>query len=178
MIFIPTSLAGLWRIDLDLRTDVRGFLARTYCEREFAAHGLNIHWPQCNLTHTKKRGFLRGMHYQAEPNPETKLIRCAAGAVFDVLVDIRPGSPTYGRWEGFELTADNHCQLYVPSGFAHGAQCLTDNCELFYMMSEFYDPDLAQGIRWNDPTVGIQWPIVEAVVSERDQNLPLLNPLP
>jgi dTDP-4-dehydrorhamnose 3,5-epimerase len=178
MTFHPTTLSGLYRTELELREDARGFLARTYCDQEFAAHGLNTRWPQCNLTLTRQRGMVRGMHFQADPKPEIKLIRCAAGAIFDVLVDVRRDSPTFGRWEGFELSAANYRQLYVPGGFAHGLQCLTDNCEVFYMMSEFYVPDLARGLRWNDPAVGIRWPIAETQLSERDRNLPLLADLP
>ncbi len=177
MKFSETSLVGLWVIDLELREDERGFLARTFCEKEFSGQGLNTHWPQCNLTLTKKRGMIRGMHFQAEPKPEVKLIRCARGAIFDVLVDVRRGSPTFGKWEGFELSAENHRTLYVPGGFAHGFQCLVDNCEVFYQMSEFYFADLARGIRFNDPQVGIRWPIANPLLSERDKNLPLLAEL-
>jgi dTDP-4-dehydrorhamnose 3,5-epimerase len=114
------------------------------------------------------------MHFQAEPKPEIKLIRCAAGRIFDVLVDVRAGSPTFGKWEGFELSGENRRQLYVPGGFAHGFQCMTDNCEVFYQMSEFYIPELARGLRWDDPAVGIRWPLAEAFVSERDRGLPAL----
>lgn len=178
MKFSRTSLAGLWLIELEPREDERGFLARTFCEKEFAALELNTHWPQCNLTLTKKRGAIRGMHFQAEPKPEIKLIRCAAGRIFDVLVDVRRDSPTFGQWEGFELSAANHRQLYVPGGFAHGFQCLTDNCEVFYQMSEFYFPELARGLRWDDPQVGIRWPLPDATLSERDQKLPSLAALP
>ncbi len=177
MKFSPTKLAGLWLIELELREDERGFLARTYCEQEFTAHGLNTRWPQCNLTLTKQRGMIRGMHFQAEPKPEIKLIRCAAGAIFDVLVDVRSDSPTFGEWQGFELTAQNHRSLYVPGGFAHGFQCLTENCEVFYQMSEFYHSDLARGLRFNDPQVGIAWPIANPTLSERDRHLPLLAEL-
>ena len=177
MKFSQTFLPGVWIIDPELREDERGFLARTYCENEFAAHRLNTYWPQCNLTLTRKRGMLRGLHYQAEPKPEMKLIRCSAGAVFDVVVDIRHQSSTFGKWEAFELTAHNRRLLYVPGGFAHGFQCLTDDCELFYQMSEFYVPELARGLRWNDSQVGIRWPIPEPKLSPRDQALPLLSAL-
>lgn len=177
MKFNPTRLDGLWRLELELREDDRGFLARTYCDQEFGAHGLNTRWPQCNLTQTKQRGMIRGMHFQSEPKPEIKLIRCAAGAIFDVLVDVRRDSRTFGQWEGFELTAGNHRMLYVPGGFAHGFQCLTENCEVFYQMSEFYQPELARGLRWNDPQVGIRWPLANPVLSERDRHLPLLADL-
>ncbi|HEV2392831.1 MAG TPA: dTDP-4-dehydrorhamnose 3,5-epimerase [Verrucomicrobiae bacterium] len=175
MKFFMTTLPSVWRLELELREDDRGFLARTYCENEFSARALNTRWPQTNLTLTKKRGMLRGMHYQADPKPETKLISCTAGAIFDVLVDIRPKSSSFGRWEAFELTAANRSCLYVPGGFAHGFQCLTDDCEVFYMMSDFYFPDMARGLRWNDPQVAIQWPIPNPVVSERDKNLALLE---
>jgi dTDP-4-dehydrorhamnose 3,5-epimerase len=178
MKFSPATLAGLWLIELELREDERGFLARTYCEDEFARHGLNTRWPQCNLTLTKKRGTVRGMHFQADPRPEIKLIRCAAGSIFDVLVDVRRHSPTFGKWEGFELSAENRRQLYLPGGFAHGFQCLADYCEVFYQMSEFYVPELARGLCWNDPAVGIRWPLPDAFVSERDRNLPALEKLP
>ena len=177
MKFSRTTLPGLWLIELELREDERGFLARTYCEQEFAAHDLNTRWPQCNLTLTKRCGMIRGMHFQSEPKPEIKLIRCAAGKIFDVLVDVRHDSPTFGRWEGFELSAQNHRTLYVSGGFAHGFQCLADNCEVFYHMSETYHIELARGLRWNDSTVNIRWPRSESFLSERDRNLPLLADL-
>lgn len=174
MEFHATSLSGVWRIELELREDARGFLARTYCQHEFAARGMNTHWPQCNLTLTRRRGTVRGLHYQADPISEVKLIRCAAGAIWDVLVDVRPGAQTYGKWEAFELTGENRRQLYVPGGFAHGFQCLTDSCEVFYQMSQVYVPDSARGIRWDDPGLAIPWPIPVLELSERDRNLPLL----
>jgi dTDP-4-dehydrorhamnose 3,5-epimerase len=177
MKFLETRLRGLWVIELEPRQDERGFLARTFCEKEFEDHGLNTRWPQCNLTLTKKRGMLRGMHFQAEPKPEIKLVRCSAGAVYDVLVDVRRDSPTFGKWEGFELSAANRRMLYVPGGFAHGFQCLGDDCEMFYQMSEFYFPELARGLRWNDPEAAIKWPISAPLLSERDQNLPFLKDL-
>jgi len=177
MKFSQTTLAGLWLIELELREDERGFLARTFCENEFAAHGLNTRWPQCNLTLTKKRGMVRGMHWQAEPKPEIKLIRCAGGAIHDVIVDVRHDSPTFGKWEAFELSGANRRTLYVPGGFAHGFQCMVDNTEVFYQMSEVYMPELARGLRWNDPGLGIKWPISEAILSERDQKLPLFGSL-
>ena len=174
MKFSPTTLAGVWLIELELREDPRGFLARTYCQEEFAAHGLNTHWPQCNLTGTRRKGMIRGLHFQAEPKPEIKLLRCAAGAIYDVVVDLRPRSATYAQWVAYELSGDNHRQLYVPGGCAHGFQCLTDQCEVFYQMSESYEPALARGIRWNDPALGIPWPVPDPVLSDRDQSLPLL----
>jgi dTDP-4-dehydrorhamnose 3,5-epimerase len=176
--FNKTSLQGLLLVEPGMRQDDRGFLARTYCEREFSEQGLCTRWPQCNLTLTKQRGLVRGMHWQADPKPEIKLIRCAVGAIFDVLVDVRRDSPTFGKWEGFELTAQNRLILYVPGGFAHGFQCLADNCEVYYQMSEFYEADLARGLRWNDPAVGIRWPLSAVGLSDRDRNLPLLSELP
>jgi dTDP-4-dehydrorhamnose 3,5-epimerase len=177
MKFSQTTLPGVWLLDLELREDERGFLARTYCENEFAEHGLNTRWPQCNLTFTKKRGTIRGMHYSADPKPEIKLIRCSAGAIYDVLVDVRRDSPTFGKWEGFELTSQNRRMLYAPSGIAHGFQCQVDNCEVFYHMSEFYHADLARGVRYNDPRIGINWPLPVETVSDRDRNLPQLQDL-
>lgn len=175
MIFQKTSLSGVWLIQLEIREDERGFFARTYCEKDFAERGLNIHWPQSNLTLTRKRGMLRGMHFQAEPHPEVKLLHCAAGAVYDVLVDVRPESPTFGKWEGFSLDSRTRRSLYVPHGIAHGFQCLEDNSEVFYQMSEFYFPELARGIRWDDPDVRIIWPIANPIMSKRDSQLPFLE---
>jgi len=177
MKFSRTALSGLWLIDLEPREDERGFFTRTCCEREFGDRGLNTRWPQCNLSLTKRRGMIRGMHFQADPRPEIKLIRCSAGAIFDVLVDVRRDSPTFGQWEGFELTAQNRRSLYVPGGIAHGFQCLVHHCEVFYQMSEFYFPDLARGIRWSDPQVGINWPVPHPTLSERDEHLPFLAEL-
>lgn len=177
MKFTRTDLPGVWLIDLELHEDERGFLARTYCESEFSQRGLNTHWPQSNLTLTRRKGTIRGMHYQAEPRPEIKLIRCAAGAIYDVLLDVRRDSPAFGKWQGFELSGQNRQMLYVPGGIAHGFQCLADNCEVFYQMSEFYVPELARGIRWDDPQVGIRWHLPEREISERDRNLPLLSSL-
>lgn len=167
----------MWLIELEPRQDERGYLARTYCETEFAAHGLNTRWVQCNTTLTRQRGMLRGMHFQADPRPEIKLIRCIGGTVHDVIVDVRLGSPTFGKWEAFTLGEESQQQLYVPGGFAHGFQCLTDDCRLFYQMSDFYVPELARGIRHDDPTVAIPWPIAGAQVSDRDRGLPPLSAL-
>jgi dTDP-4-dehydrorhamnose 3,5-epimerase len=174
MRFKTTRLPGVFQVELELRGDDRGFLARTYCDHAFAAQGLNTRWPQCNLTLTRPRGTIRGMHFQAEPKPEIKLIRCVGGVIFDVLVDVRPDSPTFGQWQGFELSSANRMALYVPTGIAHGMQCLVENCEVYYHMSESYVPELARGIRWNDPAVGIQWPLPNPTLSERDARLPTL----
>lgn len=175
MQFHSTTLPGVWMIELEPREDERGFLARTYCEEEFGNRGLGVRWPQCNLTLTRRRGMVRGLHYQAAPKSEAKLIRCVAGAVWDVVVDLRPDSSTFGQWESFELTGENHRQLYVPGNFAHGFQCLTDNCQLFYQMSESYVPELARGVRWDDPQLRIPWPVPEPALSARDLQLPLLS---
>jgi dTDP-4-dehydrorhamnose 3,5-epimerase len=172
MKFHSTQLSGVWRIELEPREDERGFLARTYCEVEFAALGLNTRWPQCNLTRTLKRGTIRGLHWQAEPRPEVKLIRCVRGAVWDVVVDVRPASPTLGKWEAFELTGDGRTQLYLPAGVAHGFQTLEDDSELHYQMGDSYVPELARGLRWDDPRVGIPWPLPVAALSPRDRELP------
>lgn len=178
MKFHTTSLEGLWRIELEPREDERGFLARTYCDQEFAAHGLNTCWPQANLTRTRQRGAIRGLHWQAEPRPEVKLIRCVRGEIWDVLVDVRPGSRTWGRWEAFELRGDGRTQLYVPAGFAHGFQCLEDHSEVAYLMGDSYVAELSRGLRWNDPQVGIAWPLPPTVLSPRDAGLPWLQDLP
>lgn len=177
MKIVSTDIEGLFVIESIPVNDERGYFARTYCEKSFADHGLNSHWPQCNLTRTIPQWTIRGMHYQAEPKPEIKLVRCVTGRVLDVLVDVRPDSPTFGKWQAVELTESNHRAMYIPGGIAHGFQCLTDNCRLFYMMSEFYDPDLARGLRWDDPDVGIQWPSRDAMLSKRDRDLPLLREL-
>lgn len=175
--FKPTEIEGLWVVESKPAEDDRGFFARTYCEQLFDEHGLNTFWPQQNLTLTRRKWAIRGMHYQAEPKPEIKLVRCMAGRVLDVLVDVRRNSSTFGRWQAFELSEDNHRAMYVPTGIAHGFQCLTENCQLFYNMSESYIPDLARGLRWDDPDVGIRWPSRDAMLSGRDLNLPFLKEL-
>lgn len=176
MQFQTTSLPGLWLIELDLREDERGFFTRTFCEQEFARHGLHTRWPQGNYTVTQKLGALRGMHFQAAPRPEIKLVRCVTGRIFDVLLDVRRDSPTFGQWEGFELSADRPRQLYVPAGLAHGFQCLEDHCGVAYQMSEFFVPELARGIRWNDPFFQVRWPHEPVVMSPKDRQLPDFDP--
>jgi len=173
MTFTPGPLDGLWLVGLEPRHDSRGWFARTWCSTEFSRHGLNTHWPQANATRTLQRATLRGLHWQAEPHPEIKLIRCSRGVVWDVVVDVRPDSPTCGQWASFELSEEQPLQLYVPAGFAHGFQCLTDLCEMDYLMSDSYHPDLARGLRWNDPHLAIPWPITNPLVSDRDAALPL-----
>ncbi len=177
MVFKPAALDGVWLVQLEPRIDERGYFARTYCAEEFSRHGLNIDWPQGNVTRTNRRGTIRGMHWQASPKPEVKLVRCAAGRIWDVMVDVRPSSPTWGRWLGFELDATCGLQLYIPGGVAHGFQCLEDGSEVSYMMSEYYFPELARGLRWNDPEVGIRWPLSDPFLSARDQQLPSLSDL-
>ena len=175
MKFHSTSLEGVKRIEFEPRGDARGWLIRTYCEREFGEAGLHTKWVQNSETVTRVKGMLRGMHFQAAPAEEIKLIRCTGGRVWDVLVDVRKDSATYGSWEGFELGPDCGFGLYVPRGIAHGFQCLEDHCVMNYQMSELYVPELARGIRWNDPRVGIRWPLADPLMSERDAGLPYLE---
>ncbi|HLO13704.1 MAG TPA: dTDP-4-dehydrorhamnose 3,5-epimerase [Anaerolineales bacterium] len=168
MIFTETRLKGAFTIDLEPRTDERGFFARAWCEDEFKKHGLNPRLVQCNISFNKKQGTLRGMHYQAEPYPEAKLVRCMMGAVYDVIIDLRPDSATFKQWISVELTAENRTAIYIPEGLAHGFQTLVDNTELFYQMSEFYHPECVRGVRWDDPVFGIKWPIKDMILSKRD----------
>ena len=172
MIFTETVLKGAFVIEPERRHDERGFFARTWCEREFAAAGLPLQWVQCNISFNKQQGTLRGMHYQAAPGGETKVVRCIRGAIYDVLVDLRPDSPSYGKWVSRELTADNRESLYVPEGVAHGFLTLTDRTEVLYLISSAYVPALARGVRWDDPAFGIQWPGTPAVISQRDRTYP------
>ncbi len=152
--------------------DRRGYFARTYCEQEFASHGLNSSFVQCNVSFNKLKGTLRGMHFQTAPYEEAKLIRCTRGAIYDVIIDLRLGSPTFKRHFTIALSAENGKMLYVPEGFAHGFQTLEDNTEVFYQMSQFYTADHARGVRWNDPAFGIEWPADERIILERDQSYP------
>ena len=172
MIFTPTDLSGAMIIDLDRKQDERGFFARSWCRDEFAAYNLNHNLVQCNVSFNKKAGTLRGMHYQTPPHEEAKLVRCTAGALYDVIVDLRPGSRTYLRHFAVELTAENRRALYIPEGFGHGFITLADNTEIFYQMSSFYVPDAQRGVRYNDPEFGIRWPIPIAVISNRDATYP------
>ncbi|EIJ43123.1 dTDP-4-dehydrorhamnose 3,5-epimerase [Beggiatoa alba B18LD] len=169
MKFTQTTLAGAYLIEPELRIDERGFFARAWCEQEFTAQGLNPRLVQCNISFNHKKGTLRGMHYQAKPHEEVKVVRCTAGAIYDVIIDIRPDSPTFKSWFAVELTANNHKMLYIPEGFAHGFQTLVDNTEVFYQMSAFYHAESARGIRWDSPLVGIQWLIENPIISERDR---------
>lgn len=169
MKFLSTPLAGAFVVELDLIADERGFFARSFCEREFAARGLNPRLVQCNVSHNRHRGTLRGMHFQAPPKEEAKLVRCTAGAIHDVIIDLRRGSATYCRWFAVELTSQNRRSLYVPEGCAHGFQTLGDDAEVLYNMSESYEPGLARGVRWNDPRFSIEWPLPDPTLSERDR---------
>jgi dTDP-4-dehydrorhamnose 3,5-epimerase len=171
MRFIETPLNGAWVVDLDLLGDERGWFARTFDAGEFAARGLNPAVVQCNASFNARRGTLRGMHYQAEPHGESKLVRCVHGAIFDVAVDLRGGSPTRRRWHGVELSADNRLAFYIPPGLAHGFQTLSDDAEVLYQMGNPYVPEAARGVRWDDPAFAIPWPEPdgERIVSERDR---------
>jgi len=175
LIFTPTPLPGIFVIELERREDDRGFFARSFCQHEFAERGLNPRIAQCNVSFNVKRGTLRGMHFQAAPHAEAKVVRCTQGAVWDVVVDLRPGSPTFKRWHGLELSAANRRALYVSEGLAHGFQTLTDDSELLYLMSEFYEPAAARGVRWDDPAFRIAWPLADPRVSERDRTFPLFH---
>jgi len=172
MIFHETKLKGVFEIHIEPNTDDRGFFARSWCQKEFEDHGLNPRLVQCNISRNARKGTLRGMHYQAEPNPEAKLVRCTAGSIYDVALDIRPNSPTFGQWFGTVLTAENHHMLFIPNGCAHGLLTLEDNTEIFYQMSEFYHPELSRGVRWNDPAFKIAWPAAVEVISDRDRAYP------
>ena len=168
MKLIPLPLSGAYLLELELVHDERGFFARTWCAEEFQRLGLNPKLAQCSISSNTRRGTLRGMHFQAEPYAETKLIRCFSGVVYDVIVDLRPASPTYCQWFAAELTSANHKMLYVPEGFAHGFQTLADHTELFYQISISYQPEYALGVRWNDPKFGVAWPIANPILSARD----------
>jgi dTDP-4-dehydrorhamnose 3,5-epimerase len=176
MTFYATPLAGAYTIDLEKRGDDRGFFARFFCEKEFAAHGLETRFPQVNNSVTAKAGTLRGLHYQLPPSAEVKLVRCVRGALFDVIVDLRAGSPTFKRWFGAELTADNRRMMYVPRGFAHAFLTLSEDTEALYMVSAFYDPAAERGLRWNDPAFAIEWPAEVRELSDKDRNWPLFDP--
>jgi dTDP-4-dehydrorhamnose 3,5-epimerase len=173
--FAPAPLAGAFAVELERIEDERGFFARSFCQDEFRKHGLKPLIAQCNVSWNRKRGTLRGMHFQAPPHEEAKVVRCTRGAIWDVIVDMREGSPTRWRWHAAELTADNRLALYVPEGFAHGFQTLVDDTEVLYQMSESYHPDLARGLRWDDPKLAIGWPLAEPILSARDRSYALLR---
>ncbi len=175
MIFRETKLQGAYIIEPEPLTDERGFFARTWSAKEFAAYGMNPEMAQCNSSFNKQRGTLRGMHYQLPPHAEAKVVRCTAGAIYDVIVDLREDSPTRFEWVGVELSARNLLMAYVPEGFAHGFQTLADNSEVFYQVSAYYHPESARGVRWDDPAFGIVWPLPVSVISERDRSHPFVN---
>jgi dTDP-4-dehydrorhamnose 3,5-epimerase len=169
MIFAETRLKGAYIIEIEPLEDERGFFARSFCQKEFEEHSLNFSIVQCNLSYNKKKGTLRGMHYQIAPHKEARLVSCIRGAIYDVIIDLKEHSPTYRQWFAVELTAENYRMLYVPEGFAHGFQTLDDNTEVFYQMSEFYHPECARGVRWNDSAFGIEWPLPNPILSDKDR---------
>jgi len=173
--FTKTPLDGVLIVELDLLEDERGFFARSFCRNEFQDLGLDPTVAQHNVSFNRKRGTLRGLHYQAMPHEEAKLVRCTRGAIWDVIVDVREDSATRYRWFSVELNAENHRGLYIPRGFAHGFQTLADDTEVFYQMSEFYHPEAARGLRWDDPRIGLDWPIGNPVISPRDLSYQLIG---
>jgi dTDP-4-dehydrorhamnose 3,5-epimerase len=172
MIFHKTKLPGAYEIHLEPMTDERGFFARSWCQKEFAHHGLNPKLAQCNISVTSRKGTLRGLHFQAAPFAEAKLVRCTRGAIYDVVVDLRPHSPAFRDWIAVYLTAEKRNMVYVPEGFGHGFLTLEDDIEVFYQMSEVYNAEAARGVRWNDPAFMIAWPEEVKVISERDRTYP------
>jgi dTDP-4-dehydrorhamnose 3,5-epimerase len=175
MVFQETPLSGAYVIDIEPRVDQRGFFARAFCRKEFEEHELETNIVQGNISFNESAGTLRGMHYQRSPHAEVKLVRCTRGSIFDVIVDLRLNSPTYRKWFGDILSAENRRMMYVPKGFAHGYQTLDDQSEVLYMVTETYAPSCESGVRWDDPAIGIEWPLPEPIVSERDRQHPLLN---
>ncbi len=181
MTFTETQLKGVLVIEPEKLEDERGFFARTWCQRDFVRHGLNPELAQCSISFNHKRGTLRGMHYQIMPYEEVKTVRCTMGAIYDVVVDLRPASPTFRQWLGFNLDAVTRRMLYIAEGFAHGFQTLDDNTEVFYQISQFYVPEYARGFRWDDPAFAIEWPDGQRTISQRDLTfpdfvIPKLNP--
>jgi dTDP-4-dehydrorhamnose 3,5-epimerase len=172
MIFKPTPIAGVYIIQPERMADDRGYFARTWCAKEFAAHGLETRLAQCSVSFNHRAGTLRGMHYQAAPFGEVKLVRCTSGAIFDVALDLRPDSPTFCRWFGAELSAENGSMLFLPVGVAHGFQTLAGASEVFYQISEFYTAQASRGVRWNDPLFAIAWPLPVSVIAPRDAGYP------
>jgi dTDP-4-dehydrorhamnose 3,5-epimerase len=172
MEFHSTKLRDAYLIQLEPARDPRGFFARTFCVEEFASFGLETNYAQHSISYSARKGTLRGMHYQREPRSETKLVRCARGVILDVIIDIRPDSATYGHWQEFELSSENGRQLYIPKGFAHGFQTLSDDVEVSYLISTPYTPELASGVRYDDPTFGISWPLTITEISEKDLRWP------
>jgi dTDP-4-dehydrorhamnose 3,5-epimerase len=176
MKFIETELKGVFLVEPEFLEDERGFFARTWCRKEFEQQGLNSDWVQCNISYNKRKGTLRGMHYQVAPYAEAKLVRCTMGAIYDVVIDLRPVSETYCHWISAELSAENRKMIYIPHGFANGFQTLVDNTEIFYQMSEFFTLEYARSVRWNDPQFKIRWPEAERTISEKDQKIENFDP--
>jgi dTDP-4-dehydrorhamnose 3,5-epimerase len=172
VIFFETRLKGAFVIEIERLEDERGFFARSWCKKEFKDHGIDTNFVQCNISFNRKKGTLRGMHFQPLPYEEAKLVRCTMGAIFDVIIDIRPDSATYRQWISVELTHENRKMIYIPQSFAHGFLTLMDNTEVFYQMSGFYAPGYSRGIRWNDPALGIAWPGEVSVISDQDLTYP------
>jgi dTDP-4-dehydrorhamnose 3,5-epimerase len=173
VIFTASSIEGMFLIDIERREDERGFFARTFCEAEMRAHGIEMHVAQCNVSWCRARGTLRGLHYQADPHAEPKIVRCTRGALWDVALDLRKASPTYRHWAGVELTADNRRMVYLPAGLAHGFLTLADDTEAFYEMGAPYAADAARIVRWNDPAFAIDWPFEPAVMAPKDRECAL-----
>jgi dTDP-4-dehydrorhamnose 3,5-epimerase len=169
MIFHETKLPGVYEIHLEPKADDRGFFARSWCQHEFEQHGLSSVTAQCSVAFNEKKGTLRGLHYQADPHPESKLVRCTQGAIYDVVLDLRPESSTFKKWFSAILTAANRHMIFVPGGCGHGLLTLEDRTEVFYQMSEFYYPELSRGVRWNDPAFQIEWPAQPLIISDRDR---------
>lgn len=170
MIFQKTKLQDAYLIEIEKRSDQRGFFARMWCRKEFEDHGLVSQVVQTNISYNIKKGTIRGMHFQIDPYQETKLVRCTRGAIYDVIIDLRADSPTYGEWTGVELSADNYRMIYVPKNFAHGFQTLADDTEVTYQVTEFYTPGAERGLRYDDPAFGIIWPLPVSVISEKDKS--------
>jgi dTDP-4-dehydrorhamnose 3,5-epimerase len=175
MLFKQTQLKGAFIIEPELRQDERGFFTRTFCKKEFINYRIEFDVVQCNLSYNKRKGTLRGLHYQSAPFQETKQVMCTQGAIYDVIIDIRPGSPTYKEWIAVELTAENHRILHIPKGFAHGFQTLVDNTIVYYLMSDFYHQENSCGIRADDPALNIQWPLSKKIQSKNDRSLPSID---
>jgi dTDP-4-dehydrorhamnose 3,5-epimerase len=172
LIFKPTELPGAFVIEPQRHSDLRGHFARTYCEKEFADRGLESRVSQCSVSFNRRKGTLRGMHYQAAPFEEVKVVRCNCGSIYDVIIDLRSDSPAYQKWFAVQLDEENGKMLYIPRGFAHGFQTLANNTEVFYQMSQVFSPEHARGVRWNDPAFSIAWPEDERIILERDRNYP------
>ena len=172
MIFVERKLKGVFIIEPERKEDERGFFARTWCQTEFEKHGMDARLVQCSLSYNAKKGTLRGMHYQVAPYAEAKLVRCTMGAIYDVILDLRQKSVTFKQWMAVELTAENRKAMYIPEGLAHGFQTLRDDTEVFYQMSDFYHPECARGVRWDDPAFDVSWPSGPRIISPKDLQYP------